>query len=549
MDRLTLPPFLLALFVGVALMPTNVYQICRRNAGTLEIEPWADRSSSLARVARTVVTWFVGLWSPRTARLCAGLALVVLLAHVFPDQVGAGAGLALTIPELLQKKGELAEQARAILAAAPAEGMKAEDEVRFEAIHADIEKIAKQIEQLAKQDAVDQSLNDTGGRRSLPNQSTGTGGTQSRVTAPSQADAAEGLRAWLLPEESRTPAMLACAQRAGIAVGSKNFAFKLPAVPLKYGEGSNRREDIAIWHTRNQEHRAAMGTTSGAVGQYTVPDAAMQALEVALLAFGGTRRVATVIRTDSGAALPFPTTDDTANEGAILGENTQVSEVDVTFGQLVLDAYMYSSKSVLVSLQLMQDSAVNVPELIGRLLGERLGRIQNRHFTVGTGSSQPNGIVTASTLGATATALTATTTYDFIVDLVHSIDPAYRENGKFMFHDGGLKMLKKIKVLQYSGDTTGVPLWSPGLSPGAPDTILGYSYVVNQHMVTPATAVRSIIFGDLSKYQIRDVRDITLVRLDERYADYHQVGFLAFARSDGDLLDAGTRPVKHHVQG
>ena len=96
---------------------------------------------------------------------------------------------------------------------------------------------------------------------------------------------------------------------------------------------------------------------------------------------------------------------------------------------------------------------------------------------------------------------------------------------------------------------TGVPLWSPGLSPGAPDTILGYPFVVNQHMVTPATAVRSIIFGDFRKYQIRDVRDITLVRLDERYADYHQVGFLAFARSDGDLLDAGTNPVKHHVQG
>jgi HK97 family phage major capsid protein len=84
---------------------------------------------------------------------------------------------------------------------------------------------------------------------------------------------------------------------------------------------------------------------------------------------------------------------------------------------------------------------------------------------------------------------------------------------------------------------------------GAPDTILGYPYVINQSMTTPATAVKSILFGDLSKYIVRDVRDVTLLRLDERFAEYHQVAFLAFARSDGDLLDSGTDPIKAHTQG
>jgi HK97 family phage major capsid protein len=259
--------------------------------------------------------------------------------------------------------------------------------------------------------------------------------------------------------------------------------------------------------------------------------------------------VSTVIRTDSGADLPIPTSDDTSNKGAILSENTQASEVDITFGQIVLQSFKYSSKYVLVSVELLQDSSINVAEFIGKALGERIGRITNDHFTTGDASSKPNGIVTAAGAGVTATALTATTTYDNVVDLVHSVDPAYRDKGKFMFHDGGLKMLKKIKVLQYSGDTTGVPLWSPGLAPGAPDTILGYPYVINQSMTTPATGVKSILFGDFSKYLIRDVRDVTLLRLDERFADYHQVGFLAFSRHDGDLLDAGTDPVKYHVQG
>jgi HK97 family phage major capsid protein len=82
-----------------------------------------------------------------------------------------------------------------------------------------------------------------------------------------------------------------------------------------------------------------------------------------------------------------------------------------------------------------------------------------------------------------------------------------------------------------------------------PDSILGYPYVINQSMTAPATSVKSILFGDLSKYLVRDVRDFTLIRLDERFAEYHQVAFLAFSRHDGDLLDAGTDPVKYHVQG
>jgi HK97 family phage major capsid protein len=61
------------------------------------------------------------------------------------------------------------------------------------------------------------------------------------------------------------------------------------------------------------------------------------------------------------------------------------------------------------------------------------------------------------------------------------------------------------------------------------------------------TGTKAILFGALQKYLIRDVLSVTLLRLDERYADFHQVAFLAFARADGDLLNAGTNPVKHFV--
>lgn len=449
----------------------------------------------------------------------------------------------MNLQELRDQRKTLAEQAQAILDTAKTEGrmdLRSDEETNWNAIHADIEKFRQRIEREERQETVNASLSETQGRRSEPTDpSKSTNRAQGKATA---ADADLAVRGWLLggnDEGGVTEAHVEASRRVGLNIRSGAITLRLPP-PLR----SLNPVDVAAW-----EKRAAMGVGSGSIGLYTAPDSPMGALERALLAFGGMRQVATVFRTESGTDMPFPTNDDTANKGALLGENTQVSEVDATFGQLVMNAFKYSSKLILIARELLQDSAVNIPEMVGKILGERIGRIQNDHFTTGDASSKPNGIVTAGTAGVTATALTATVTYDFLMDLIHSVDPAYRDNAKFMFHDGGLKMLKKTKVLQYSGDTVGAPLWQPSLVAGQPDTIAGYPYVVNQSMTTPATAVKSILFGDLSKYLIRDVADIRLVRMDERYADYDQVGFTAFMRSDGDLLDAGTHPVKYLTQG
>lgn len=442
--------------------------------------------------------------------------------------------------ELLDKKMALAKEADAILEHAKAENrafLNGDENAKFDGLHDEIEKISGMLTRMAKQEA----LAEPEGRRSEPPMPERRGNQTSYGKATAQ-DQTLALRGWLMAgsqEVEPTEEHRSAAARVGVNLAAKSIKLRLPQHALR----SLMPGDIADW-----EKRAAVGVASGSVGGYTVADSPMGALERALLEFGGMRQVATVIRTDSGSDMPIPTNDDTSNKGAILAENTQVSEVDPTFGQLVLQAYKYSSKSVLVSVEFLQDSSIDFNGFIGKALGERIGRIQNDHFTTGDGSSKPNGIVTAATSSSVTFAGTATVIYDDLVNLIHSVDPAYRMNARFMFHDGALKMLRKTKVLQYSGDTVGVPLWQPSMVAGTPDLLMGYPYVINQSMTTPATGVKSILFGDLSKYIIRDCREVTLLRLDERYADYHQVGFLAFARSDGDLLDAGTHPVKYGTQ-
>ena len=293
------------------------------------------------------------------------------------------------------------------------------------------------------------------------------------------------------------------------------------------------------------DRRAALSAITGAAGGFTVPEGFVANLEVALLDFGGVREAGTVMRTTSGNDLPWPTVNDTGNKGARVAENSAVADdtgMASAFGQIVFKAHKYTSKLILIPQELIEDSAFNLATFVGQQCGIRIGRIQNEEMTTGTGGNMPNGIVPAASDGVTAASATAVTV-DELIDLQHSVGTAYRGRAQWMFNDSVLKAVRKLK------DGEGRYLWQPSVIAGAPSLLLGKPYVVNSDMAaTVESGAVTFLFGDLRKYMIRDVNSIRLRRLVERYAEYDQVGFVAFMRSDGNLLDAGTNPVKKLTQ-
>jgi HK97 family phage major capsid protein len=293
-------------------------------------------------------------------------------------------------------------------------------------------------------------------------------------------------------------------------------------------------------HARvNPDIRAAMSTTTGSEGGYTVAPEFSRTLIQAMKAIFPVRDVASSIQTATGAQMLFPTTDSTSEEGEIVGQNMLTSVGETTFGQASMDVFKYSSKSIALPFELIQDSMFNVEEYIQSLLTARIGRIQNRHHTVGTGAGMPRGIAAAATAGKVgATGQTVTITYDDLVDLEHSVDPIYRPTAKWMMHDDTLRTLRKIK------DGNGRPIFAPGYEQGnaggAPDRLMGREIVINQHMPVMAANAKSVLFGDFSKYLIRDVMDTTLFRMtDSAYTLRGQVGFVAFCRSGANMVDVG----------
>jgi HK97 family phage major capsid protein len=265
-----------------------------------------------------------------------------------------------------------------------------------------------------------------------------------------------------------------------------------------------------------------------------------------------------VFETATGAVLPWPNNNDTSNQAATLAENTQAIQQPITLGNVQFGAYKYTSNIVLVSLELLQDSAFDLEAYLTDLFGQRFGRGYEAAFTIGAGGgAAPTGILTALNgldlpeviaNGANAnsgnagdTGANSIGTPD-LVDLEHSVDPSYRGKGSWMFHDQTLRQLKNLL------DKFGRPIWLPGIAVNAPDTILGYPYTINQQIPQIAPNAPTVLFGDLSKFVIRKVREMSILRLVERYADFGQIGFLAFSRVDSQLIDAGTHPINMLIQ-
>ncbi len=296
----------------------------------------------------------------------------------------------------------------------------------------------------------------------------------------------------------------------------------------------------------------------GATAGFFIPVGYRRQIEEALKYYGpmlgGGMGYPEIFSTDSGAPLPFPTDDDTSQTGEMVGEGQQVTTQDVSLGQLNFGAYKFSSKLIKVSVELLQDSAFDLDPYLTKKFATRLGRILNTKFTTGTGTNEPKGIVTAATSAGTAAGANSndgssaanTIGSDDLTTLEHSVDPLYRNGAKYMFHDSVLAALKKVK------DKYGRPLWMVSVRESEPDSINGYGYLINNDMdqlqtasASPQVTKKPILFGAIDKYLIRRVREMSVLRLEERFADYGQVAFIAFARYDGNLLDAGTHPVKY----
>jgi HK97 family phage major capsid protein len=267
---------------------------------------------------------------------------------------------AMNTKDLREKRKKLAEDANALLSAAVKEGRanSTEEIQKYDAIMADVDALGATIERAERAAELERSYVPDSQRVSL---ATGEPDQQAIVNKAFRSWAAGG------------PSALSADELRALN-------------PKQAGNGTEITLRFLSRDEREQVEKRAQTVTTTAGGYVIAPDFSNR-LEKSMLFFGGMLTEADMFDTSTGAPLTWPTYDDTSNVGAVLGINTGVSNQDITFGQVSFGAFKYSSKQVLVPVELMQDSAFDVNALVADVLGERLGRILNTHFT--TGAARP----------------------------------------------------------------------------------------------------------------------------------------------------------------
>ena len=394
--------------------------------------------------------------------------------------------------ELRGQRAELIKNATAIVDAAQKEGrsLNAEEKSKFDAMEADARSIKEQIDTLERAAELKKEL---------------ASNAEARQAAPK-------------------------ATRKG--------AFEKY---LRNGMGALTADERSIMGELRGTSTQIAGTDS--LGGFLVPQDFSNELDMASLFTGEVERLAKKLNTAGGALLDYPTINDTATDANLTSEAAAVTIQDMTFANAQLSAYNYASQ-VRVSMQLLQDNAFDLNAFLAESMGERIARATNAAFTTGTGSSQPQGIITGATLGNTASSATAIASSD-ILELIHSIDPSYRNKPSFglMAHDNVVAAIRSLGL----NSANDFPVFIPSMEAGQPDKLFGYNVYYNNDMASAiTTGQKTLLAADFSKFVVRSAGGVQFVRLNERYMDELEVGFVAYARKDSKVLD--TRAVKYLAQ-
>jgi HK97 family phage major capsid protein len=254
------------------------------------------------------------------------------------------------------------------------------------------------------------------------------------------------------------------------------------------------------------------------------------------------RQHATVLTTATGESLAIP--KSTAfSTAAIVGEGAQASPADPTLGTTTLGAFKYVVL-VQMSNELANDSSIDVGAFLARQAGLAIGIKTRADMTVGAGTTLPFGIVTRSSTGKTgADAVAGAFTGDDLIDLRYSVNSVYTSmNGVgWMMSSAAMAAARKLK------DKDEQYLFSPGLN-GNPDSLLGFPVWINDSIAVPAANAKSVLFGHMPSYFIREVNGIEVAVSDDFAFDYSVRTFRVTLRTDGDLVDQ-TGAVKHFLGG
>jgi HK97 family phage major capsid protein len=317
------------------------------------------------------------------------------------------------------------------------------------------------------------------------------------------------------------------------APARKTAGVEVPNIHIKQEETAETKALKAFQQyvrTGDPAAKATLNTGTDVTGGYLVPDKYSNELITGL-------KDASILRAAGARILPITGTDAyhvptmlASGRAVRTNQNAAFNQNEPTFGDIVFNPYKMTRLSKATDEQLA-DSRIDVVSTV--LLPDARQAFaagENEDFTTGTGTNQPQGIVTGATAMQLPAGNVATFTADHVIDLYHTLPYLCRMNAIFMANDAAIKILRKLKT----GDNQ--YLWQPGLVAGQPDRLLGRPLITNNAMAVPAANAKTLLFGDLSYFWIADFAGLEFKRLEELYAETGHIGFRWYLRNDSRVM-------------
>ncbi len=537
MNTLTVTPFLLALIVGLAAMPTDIVKVGAWGLGHEHTQAWRQRSNGLSRVRQVLRTCFGGL-SP-FAIGCLALLAVCAVAECAFGAHGHRPGVFLAMaaaggvvePSLAEVKSALDDSNRLF----QNEFKEVRDKIKS------LEEKGAAVDPLLKEsmDKINAALDK---HSELNDAFIAMQAKHNRQNLTVVTGDAEEKRAVALRDFNRTLKSHAVANGRQVPGDMEQKAYDEYAQTF---ENYLRRGDRNF---TDVERRALSVGTDPQGGYVVTPDLTGRMVE-RMFETSPMRQYASVqaISTDT---LEGVSDLDEASFGWVseLGTRSDSNTPNVPAPWRIPVHEAYSKPKA--SQKLLEDANIDVVAWLGKKVGDKIGRGFNTAFVTGTGIGRPRGFASYTT-AATADASRAWGTFEHVgtgsngsfgtdpngvqklLTMIHKLKDGYTVRAAFYMNRTTLGGVRQLT----DASSAGKFVFIPSFIAGQPDTLLGYPVRKLQDMDDyTTTAALAVAFGDMQEtYQIVDRLGITV--LVDPYTDKPYVVFYTRARVGGDVLN------------
>lgn len=300
-------------------------------------------------------------------------------------------------------------------------------------------------------------------------------------------------------------------------------AMDVPTEERKYVEKDEKVEDVEAraFETLIRENRTGEMAKSenGAVIPTTIANRILDTVkQIAPL-------YALATKFNVKGKLDFPVAKK-AITTAYATEFTALTSSNVGFDKRTLDGFLVGALSK-VSVSLINNSQFDIVSYVVNKVAESIALFLENEIINGAGTTKMTGVL-VDTLVKTVDTVADTPTADEFIATQVAVPQQYQAGAMWLVSNKTLLAMRQMK------DENGRYFLQNDLTNG-----FGYTFLGKPVMVSDQMKDTNVVYGDFSGYFVNIHEGSSIKVLNEKYADEHAVGVVAWLEVDGKVMEEG----------